>query len=124
MAHASTKSLIKKYIIGYIVSLILTTFSFSIVWYVISSPSDVSNLQLTGFLLSSATFQLIIQLVLFLHLGSEPKPRWNLYSFLFMALILGVVVIGSLWIMANLDYHMMSPEAMSHYMEKARTGGF
>ena len=55
----------------------------------------------------SAVMQLLIQLIFFLHLNSESKPRWNLTVFLFIILIVGILVIGTLWIMYNLDYNMM-----------------
>ena len=56
---------------------------------------------------STGLLQIIVQLILFLHLNSEKRPRWNLIVFLFMVLIAAILVIGSLWIMANLDYRMM-----------------
>jgi heme/copper-type cytochrome/quinol oxidase subunit 4 len=42
---------------------------------------------------------------LFLHLGQEAKPRYQLIAFNFMVLVVLVVVFGSIWIMQNLDYH-------------------
>lgn len=51
--------------------------------------------------------QTIVQLVLFLHLGSEPKPHWNMTVFLFMILVVVIIVLGSMWIMQNLNYRMM-----------------
>lgn len=96
--HGSLKS----YVIGFVLSIILTMLSyFSVVeewflgWYLI--------LAIAFF----AVTQALIQLFLFLHLASESKPRWNLMTFLFMVLIVGVIVLGSLWIMYNLDYRMM-----------------
>jgi cytochrome o ubiquinol oxidase operon protein cyoD len=62
-----------------------------------------------------AVAQLLVQLLFFLHLGNEAKPRWNLVIFLFMVLVLSIVVGGSLWIMNNLDYNMM-PHEMHEYM--------
>jgi len=59
-------------------------------------------------LMTLAFFQLLVQLLFFLHMGHEPKPRWNLLVFSLMAIILVVIVLGSLWIMYNLDYRMMT----------------
>lgn len=53
-----------------------------------------------------ALLQTAIQLVLFLHLGIEPKPRWNLMIFWFMLLILVILIAGSMWIMYHLNYNM------------------
>jgi len=52
--------------------------------------------------------QAAVQFICFYGLNKEEKPRWNLILFLFMAIISIIVVAGSLWIMYNLDYRMMS----------------
>lgn len=52
-----------------------------------------------------AVIQFFVQMVFFLHLGRETKPRWKLVSFWFMTMIVAVLVFGSLWIMTNLNYH-------------------
>jgi cytochrome o ubiquinol oxidase operon protein cyoD len=44
--------------------------------------------------------------VFFLHLGRETKPRWKLAVFVGMIIIVAILAFGSLWIMANLNYHM------------------
>ena len=35
----------------------------------------------------------------------------------FTTLIVAILVFGSLWIMSNLDYHMMSPEDTDAYIQ-------
>lgn len=54
-----------------------------------------------------AALQAFIQLVLFLNLGAEKSPKWNLLTFLFMLVILVIVVVGTIWIMFNIDYNLM-----------------
>jgi cytochrome o ubiquinol oxidase operon protein cyoD len=93
---------LKLYIIGFILSLILTFLSYAIV-----VEELLVGWQLLGAVAFLAASQAIVQLILFLHLGSESKPRWNLLVFLFMVLVLLIIVLGSLWIMYNLDYRMM-----------------
>jgi cytochrome o ubiquinol oxidase operon protein cyoD len=51
--------------------------------------------------------QVIIQLVFFLYLGKEKRPRSNLLVFLFMILILSIVIIGTFWIMYSLNDRLM-----------------
>ena len=49
-------------------------------------------------------------------MGQEAKPRWETLIFCFMVLILLIIVIGSLWIMNDLNERVM-PEMtreMSH----------
>lgn len=65
-----------------------------------------------------AVVQLVVQLVFFLHLGRG--NRWKVITFAFAVLVVLIVVVGSLWIMQNLDYNMMtmSPEEMNQYMSE------
>ncbi|HEX7259879.1 MAG TPA: cytochrome o ubiquinol oxidase subunit IV [Candidatus Saccharimonadia bacterium] len=92
------------YTAGFILSLILTLEAYALVAYqVLVGPALVAAIMVT------AVVQLLVQLVFFLHLGSESKPRWNMIVFLFMVMVLLILVLGSLWIMHNLNYHTMSP---------------
>lgn len=75
-------------------------------------------------LLVLAVVQLIVQLVCFLHLGSG-RSRDRVVTIAFTILMMLVIVIGSLWIMRNLDYRMgMSPDAMNDYMKAQNKKGF
>ena len=74
----------------------------------------------------AAALQLYIQSRYFLHLDDDhERPRWRLASYIFTWFTLLIVVIGSLWIMMNLNYNMMmSPKEMNEYMLKQNTKGF
>jgi cytochrome o ubiquinol oxidase subunit IV len=96
--HGSLKS----YIIGFILSLLLTIIPFTLV------INHMLKLEyLIGAVVILAIMQLFVQLIFFLHLGSESKPRWNLTAFVFSVIIVAILVAGSLWIMYNLNYNMM-----------------
>lgn len=62
-----------------------------------------------------ALAQFFAQLYYFLHLGRETKPRWKLLVLCFMILVVLIIVVGSIWIMYNLNYRM-SPQQMNTYM--------
>src|SRR3546814_1615888 len=51
-------------------------------------------------------------------MGKGSDSRWNLIMFLFMVLVVFIVVVGSLWIMANLNYNMMPDEADKTLLEE------
>ncbi|MCE2705921.1 MAG: cytochrome o ubiquinol oxidase subunit IV [Proteobacteria bacterium] len=97
-AHGTTKS----YIIGFILSIILTVIPYYLVVNHILA-SEMSYIVISVF----AILQLLVQLVFFLHLGGESKPHWNLIAFVFTLFIIGILVTGSLWIMYNLNYNMV-----------------
>lgn len=98
---------ILSYSAGFGLSIIFTLAAFWAVQIHLDShhtfPSDTL---LIAIIMGLAVVQLVIQLVFFLHMGSEKRPRWDLAAFLFMLLVIVIVVFGSLWIMKNLDYHM------------------
>jgi len=62
-----------------------------------------------------ATIQLFVQLIFFLHLDREPKPFWNLQVLMFAAGVIVIIVVGSIWIMNNLNYNMM-PSDVNNYL--------
>jgi cytochrome o ubiquinol oxidase subunit IV len=99
----------KSYLAGFIFSILLTLGAYVI----------VVNHLLTGWsavlaIVILALIQLVIQLVFFLHLSHEKSPRWNLVFFISTIGVILIVVVGSIWIMNNLSYHMLSPEQIDH----------
>jgi cytochrome o ubiquinol oxidase subunit IV len=106
------------YSIGFLSSVALTIFAYAIV--VNDVIKNTWSPAIIALLLSSlAIIQLAVQLLFFLHLGEEAKPRWKLMSFLFAFIILGIIVIGSLWIMFDLNSRMMMTTTdMIKYMNK------
>lgn len=107
---------IKSYIVGFALSVALTLTAYLFVnAHVASAHHDFSHHFLIGIVMLLASIQLIVQLVFFLHLDREPRPYWNLQVLLFAAGVIAIVVIGSLWIMNNLNYRMM-PSEVNQYM--------
>ncbi len=97
---------LKAYINGFILSVVLTLLAFSLVGQHINSESTTfSSGILIATLAGLAIAQLLVQVVFFLHLGKESKPRWNLMMFLSMIMVAVILIFGTLWIMDNLDYH-------------------
>jgi cytochrome o ubiquinol oxidase operon protein cyoD len=106
------------YIAGYVISVILTLGAYVLVSTHVAHhhlyPSDTF---MKYSLFGLAVLQLFAQMVLFLGLGREKKPHWNTYAFIFAGTIVLIIVIGSLWIMSNLNYRMMySPEQINRYL--------
>ncbi|GAA3404886.1 cytochrome o ubiquinol oxidase subunit IV [Paenibacillus hodogayensis] len=89
-AHGSFRS----YTIGFVYSLVLTGISVAIVlggWL----EGTANALAL----MAAAVLQLFVQLVFFMHLREEKRPRYNLAALLLGLVILLVIVAGSMWIM-------------------------
>ncbi len=107
------------YTIGFILSLLLTSTA-----YLAVTNQLFAGGALMAVIISLAIAQVLVQLFFFLHLGHETKPRWKLVVLLFMLVVLFILVFGSLWIMQNLDYHMMPEHQMDEYMIEQNKKGF
>ena len=64
-------------------------------------------------LVALAVGQMGVHLVFFLHITTGPDNTNNILALAFGTLIVGLVLVGSLWIMAHLDHHAMSAAAMA-----------
>lgn len=112
-------STLKAYITGFALSILLTLAAFLPVYqHVKSGHLAWAHSTLTILILILAVVQLCVQLFLFLHLGREKKPRWNLMVFATTLSLILIVVIGSLWIMAHLNYNM-TPEQINNYLQNS-----
>lgn len=100
--------------IGFVLCLFLTVIGYGVV-QTESLPSQVKIVVIACL----AFIQFIAQMFFFLHLGHERKPRYKLWMFFGMASVVGILVIGSLWIMHNLDYNMMNmtEQEKNQYMD-------
>lgn len=113
--HGAQGSLFS-YITGYVFSLELT-----IVAYVLVVRHAFHNRTLVAVISGLALAQFVVQLLFFLHLGREARPKWKLFVFWLMMVIVVIVVGGSLWVMYNLNYHM-SPSQMQQYLQNQDGG--
>lgn len=98
------------YIIGFVLSIVLT-----LVAYFTVVNDWLSGRGALLFVATLAVIQLLAQLLFFLHMGQERGPRWNLMTFIYAGMVVVIVVIGSLWIMYNLNHNMvheMTPEEL------------
>jgi cytochrome o ubiquinol oxidase operon protein cyoD len=105
---------LSSYLAGFIVSLCLTMTA-----YLMVINHLFSRRLLVAAVAGLALAQFMTQLLFFLHLGRETKPRWKLGVFMFMVMVVLILVFGSIWIMANLNYHhdqLITPAQINHYM--------
>ena len=102
----------KSYFIGFVISIALTL----IAYFAVVNNSFEINI-LVALVISLAVMQLVVQLLFFLHLleGKPSERGWRTIIFISTISIILVIIVGSLWIMNNLNYHM-SPQQMNQYI--------
>lgn len=98
--HGRAPATLSEYVTGFGLSVALTLTAFGLVIF-----DSIERIEVIAAVVVLALLQLIVQLKFFIHLEHESGPKWNKLIFGFMALVVFIVVAGSLWIMANLDYH-------------------
>jgi cytochrome o ubiquinol oxidase subunit IV len=104
-----THSTLTTYIIGFLLSVALTLISFLLAPYLGSFAIPC--------IVASALSQLFVQLVFFLHFGREKDAGWSVGIFSFAIVIIGILVIGTLWIMNNLAHlHTHTPVGTELYV--------
>ena len=101
------------YTIGLALAVILTATSF---WVANTSLLWPPGIPLGLVVLAIA--QMGVHLVFFLHITTGPDNTNNVLALAFGVLIVFLVVVGSLWIMTNLNDNMMPPpELMNLHMQ-------
>ena len=107
--HYESKLKLKTYVIGYLLSIVLTLTA-----YLMVTNHGAGRRVLIGLLVVLALIQFFVQIYYFLHLGTETRPRWKLAVFLFMTGVVLILVFGSLWIMDNLNVRMTIPQQVQY----------
>ena len=99
-AHGATHGSRKSYIIGFLLAIALTIVPFGLV---MTHASVGTPLIVAVFALA----QIMVHIVYFLHVDRSAQQRWNLTALLFTAIVVCIILGGSLWIMHNLYINMM-----------------
>lgn len=119
IANGMNMNQIVRYSIGFAGSILLT-----LAVYLLVTQAALSGGILLAAITILAIIQFFVQMFYFLHLGEEARPRWRTLSFVAMAGVLLLIVFGSIWIMNNLNYHMMSPMETDQHMKRESNKGF
>ena len=97
-AHGS----VKEYVIGLILSIVLTAIPFGIVMMelIVGTPAVVA-------ILVCAVGQMFVQLIFFLHMNASSEQIWNTTSAIFVVVLVAILIVGSIWIMTHLNHNML-----------------
>lgn len=103
----SGRATTRSYLIGYALAIGLTVASFAVPDAGLWPPAIPIALAVL------AVAQMGVHLVFFLHITTAPDSTNNVLALAFGILIVGLVLIGSLWIMSNLNANMMPDMKMA-----------
>jgi cytochrome o ubiquinol oxidase operon protein cyoD len=103
MSNQHVDSGVKGYVIGFIASLILTIIPF----YFVAAQS-LPEATTYALLFGCAIVQVFVHFAYFLHMEVRTEEgKWNMVSLVFSAMVVLILIAGSIWIMWNLNHNMM-----------------
>lgn len=100
----------RSYLIGFLLSAVLTAVPF---WLVMTGALGSTQGTVAAIFLMAAA-QMIVHVVCFLHVTRSAEGGWTLVALVFTAVLLLILIIGSLWIMYHLNSNMMPMAAGSN----------
>lgn len=89
------------YINGFVLAVILTAIPFLAVY-----TGAISGMAIYAVIVVCAVVQVVVHLVFFLHIDLKSTPGENLFFLGFAAVLIFLMVGGSLWIMIDLHHRM------------------
>jgi cytochrome o ubiquinol oxidase operon protein cyoD len=93
----------REYLTGFVLSLVLTAIPFALVM----GKGVQNSTALAVVLLAFAAVQIVVHMVYFLHMNARSEGGWNLLALVFTAVLVVIVLSGSLWVMHHLNSNMM-----------------
>ena len=97
--HGSFKS----YMIGFILSVILTAIPF---WLVMGDVLE-SRTTTVIVIMIFGVIQVFVHMIYFLHMNTKSQGGWTFMSLLFTLVVVMITLVGSLWVMYNMNKNMM-----------------
>ena len=91
------------YVVGFVLSVILTAIPF---WLVMGKVIDDKTV-LSLILLGIGAVQIVVHMVYFLHMSPKSQGGWNLMALIFTLVLVVITMAGSMWVMYHLHSNMM-----------------
>ena len=106
---AGPHSTLSGYMVGFVLSVILTAIPF---WLVMAQPLDTGVT--AALVVAFAMVQVVVHMVYFLHMSPKAEGGWTMTTLLFTLIVVLIMLAGSLWVMHHLNINMMpTPHDMS-----------
>jgi cytochrome o ubiquinol oxidase operon protein cyoD len=108
----------KEYVAGFVLSVVLTAIPF----WLVMAKARITSVVMAGVGSTLAMVQVVVHMVFFLHMNPKSEGGWNLFALIFTAVLLVIVLAGTLWVMHNMNTHMMpGTHDMQHLQDAAQS---
>lgn len=105
--HGEAHGSLKDYVIGFVLAVILTAIPFWLVMGNVLPSAQMTAVAVMGL----AVIQVLVHMIYFLHMNSRSEGGWTLLALMFTLILVIITLSGSLWVMHNLNTHMMPTTA-------------
>ena len=102
-AHDAGHFALRTYLIGFVASVVLTAMPF---WIVMDGAIQSRSVAM-AVIVALAVVQIIVHTVAFLHVNTRVQGGWTLVAYVFTAVLVLIIISGSLWTMLHLNTNMM-----------------
>ena len=107
----------RDYVTGFLLSLVLTAIPFALVMSGVIADTRIT----AAIIMVFAMVQIVVHMIYFLHMNARSENGWTLMALIFTIIIIVIGLAGSLWVMVNMNYHMMpampEPHPAAHTMD-------
>ncbi|MGE7205534.1 cytochrome o ubiquinol oxidase subunit IV [Sphingomonas sp. NPDC019816] len=94
---------LKGYMIGFVLSVILTAIPF---WAVMTG--GLGDTQTTALVIMGLAFvQIVVHMIYFLHMNTKSEGGWTMMALVFTAVLVVITLSGSIWVMYHMNTNMM-----------------
>ncbi|MGY0791574.1 cytochrome o ubiquinol oxidase subunit IV [Azospirillum argentinense] len=101
--HEGAHGTLGSYLIGFILSVILTVIPF---WLVMDGTILDKNMTAMA-IMALAAVQVVVHMIFFLHMNGRAEGGWTMLSLIFTIIVVVIMLAGSLWVMYHLNTNMM-----------------
>nr|WP_295081997.1 cytochrome o ubiquinol oxidase subunit IV [uncultured Roseateles sp.] len=99
---------VRGYVIGFLLSVILTAIPFWLVMGKVLPTSGMTGLVIMGF----AAVQIVVHMVYFLHMNAKVEGGWSMLALIFTLVMVMILLVGSIWVMHHMNANMMPTHSM------------
>jgi cytochrome o ubiquinol oxidase operon protein cyoD len=97
------------YMLGFVLSVVLTAIPF---WLVMSGT--LPSKQVTALVIMAfAIVQIVVHMIFFLHMSPKSENGWTMMALIFTIVMVVIALSGSLWVMNHLNSNMMPMHEMT-----------
>ena len=107
--HEAAHGTFRSYMIGFVLSIILTAIPF---WLVMADVFESSTVT-AAWVMGLAAVQIVVHMIFFLHMNPQSEGGWTMMALIFTIVMVVIALSGSLWVMNHLNSNMMPMHEMT-----------